>query len=286
MARASFSTLPVELKARIVEMTSVQEDAWKSRVKDPTERAAHINSLSSLALVNEELRGLAAKHQFRVLLSRRASTPIFRYRILPRYGHHIVEITFAKTEQTEGIELAFSIMGQLPSLRGLVFTRNAARWLFGPGVKLSDDHLDSATSMRAEMVTFVAKEIDSLVLEGFKPSEAVALLGEFGAVYPIKPFPLRHILPPSSQAAYTDLVHSRNLDPSVLDRAHLTPYHANAELNYTKTDFHLLASALGRTLGFGQVELERLVTEGNIAKAVGWVSKLKALEDERLAWRD
>ncbi|KAL8291472.1 hypothetical protein RQP46_002450 [Phenoliferia psychrophenolica] len=66
MARASFNTLPLELKARVVEMTSDQEEKWSERVKDLDERAGHINGLSSLALVNKELRTLAAKHQFAV----------------------------------------------------------------------------------------------------------------------------------------------------------------------------------------------------------------------------
>ncbi|KAL8291434.1 hypothetical protein RQP46_002412 [Phenoliferia psychrophenolica] len=280
-------SLPIELKARIVEMANDQEKAWQSRVDDREGRASgHINSLSSLALVNKELRDLAAKHQFAVLLSRRASTPIFRYRILPRYGHHIIKVTFASSEHTAGIEFAFSIMGQLPALRGLEFSRNSARWLFGAGVKLSDDSSDSAASYRAEMISFVAQNIHFLKLAKCKPSEAVALLGDFEAVYSIKRATVEHFLPPSSLAAYADLVRSRTLDPSVLEAEHLSPFHRQANLKYTENESHLLTSALGRTLAFGQVELERMAAEGNVAKAVGWVSKLKALEDERLAWRD
>lgn len=66
MARATFSTLPLELKARVVEMTSDQEDIWADRVKNPEARVNHVNCLSSLALVNKEFRDLAAAHQFRV----------------------------------------------------------------------------------------------------------------------------------------------------------------------------------------------------------------------------
>ncbi|KAL8291435.1 hypothetical protein RQP46_002413 [Phenoliferia psychrophenolica] len=431
MAHASFNTLPLELKARIVEMASDQEDAWTKRVKDTTtvnERAAHINSLSALALVSEELRVLAARHQFRVLLSRRASEPVFRNRILPRYGHHIVSITFANLDHSKGIAFVFSIMAHLPALRQLVFSRTTARWLFGTGIKLRDDHISTLISTRVEIISLVAKNIDSLVLQSFKPAEAVGLLthlivdlpaetvrgwptealgplkrdppplktlqllwfpldhhtldfvslfeetletlcldvwspgpevdlsrrdslrlprlahlnlsasdiplreamrllpissafssfslgdsstfinlatdpdllsfldsnptlrhlklGEFTEVYPLKRFPLETLLPPSSLAAYADLVHSRGLDPSVLDAPRLSPFHPGANLGYTEEDSHILLSALRRTLAFGQVELERMVAEGNVKKAEGWVATLKVLEDERLLIHD
>ncbi|KAL8277067.1 hypothetical protein RQP46_010495 [Phenoliferia psychrophenolica] len=67
MARASFSTLPLELKARIVEMASYQEEVYTDRVVNEAEPADHVDALSSLALVNKELRDLAAVHQFRVI---------------------------------------------------------------------------------------------------------------------------------------------------------------------------------------------------------------------------
>ncbi|KAL8287252.1 hypothetical protein RQP46_003704 [Phenoliferia psychrophenolica] len=110
MARASFGTLPLELKAKIVEMTSDQEDAWLDRVTDPETPADHINSLSALAPVNMELRQLAAKHQFKVLFANgRTSEPIFRFRILPRYGHCITEIRFNDHHTKEATEYVLSI---------------------------------------------------------------------------------------------------------------------------------------------------------------------------------
>ncbi|KAL8287259.1 hypothetical protein RQP46_003711 [Phenoliferia psychrophenolica] len=177
MARASLSTLPLELKAKVVEMVSDQENAWKDRVKDPEARRGHINSLSSLALVNKELRELAAKHQFKRLYANfRTSQPIFRFRILPRYGQHITEVRFPNSPTREELEYVLSITAQLPSLRALLFGQTAATSLFGPGITLSDNPEDEATSYRASMMTHIGHKITVLVLYDSKPSEATGLV--------------------------------------------------------------------------------------------------------------
>ncbi|KAL8291550.1 hypothetical protein RQP46_002528 [Phenoliferia psychrophenolica] len=452
MALASFTTLPPELKARIVEMASNQEAAWRLRVIAPAGRVGHINSLSALALVNKELRSLAAKHQFK---------SIFRFRILPRYAHHITEIWFLDWHSTEGAEQVLMIAGLLPALRALRFGAQAATSLFGPGVTLRGDLEDEEASHRASIIASFASRIDFLVLYDFKPSEAIGLVRAFSSNLrtlafldlkddstdrirdllrtitslaalnslsidlhadsagwpsealpplehnppPIKclqlfffpfrdaifqfvgqfsstvetltlelkspeaisisaihlphlinfhltvqkldhvnevtkallltrtlttldilaprngqsgtedpallrvldsqpglfrlelgasrrcaPFrdftPSRDLSSPSALSAYSHLVHSRGLDPSVLDQPHLSPFHPKAHLDYTMKEQPFLSQALRRTLEFGMVELERMEAEGSVAKAVGWVPKLKALEDERLAWKD
>ncbi|KAL8277065.1 hypothetical protein RQP46_010493 [Phenoliferia psychrophenolica] len=430
MACASFHTLPLELKARIVEMTSDQEDAYKGRVKK-AERTGHINGLSSLALVNKELRALAAKHQFKVLSSGRASKSIFRFRIFPRYGHHITEINFFDHHKSEGAEQALMIMAQLPALRALRFGGKAATRLFGPGATLRDDLEDEDSSNRASNFAFVASRIETLLLYDLLPSDAIGLvsacsnlrtLGLFNlleapgqgaktgdlvqgisslvsldnrsilfhgssttgwpmaALAPLAANPppikcLQLVFVPFSEVTFqlvshlsstietltlelwspegtpipsldlphltnlsitvqksphfeeiprillstatlshlalsrparglldlaepalvrvlasqpglrrlklgADLVHSRNLDPSVLDRPHLTPFHPIARLDYTENEADYLEEVLGRTLDFGRIELKRMLADGNVAKAVGWVAKLKALEDE------
>ncbi|KAL8291560.1 hypothetical protein RQP46_002538 [Phenoliferia psychrophenolica] len=457
MTHAAFSTLPLELKARIVEMASDQEGTWLERVEDPQERAVHINGLSSLALVNKELRELAAKHQFRAVASRQTSPSIFRFRILPRYGHHITEVIFQSGQSAEVSAYALSILGQLPALRALRFTIEAAKRLFGSGVTLSDDVEDEDQFNRASVLELIAFRIEVLILNEFKPSEATGLVRTFSsnlrtlafidlkrgassdlfsamatvrhlthlsihvvdfdvgdwppearaplernpppiktlqllgfpfdcytlqlvgllasttetltlllmestladaAEFTIPPFTrltrlnlsifegdlenvtrilshtstllhisllcyggvnpknpallsfldnqpaLRHLhleeakgsfpfnsiteeqSPPSSLMAYTDLVHSRGLDPSVLDRPHLTPFHPDADLDYTREEQPFLSQSLRRTLEFGLGELDRMFAEGSVGRAVGWVAKLKALEDERLVWKD
>ncbi|KAL8291478.1 hypothetical protein RQP46_002456 [Phenoliferia psychrophenolica] len=436
MACASFSTLPPELKARIVEIASDQEDAYKERVQNAEERASHINGLSALALVNKELRDLAAKHQFKL-----------------------------SEEGERELEDALAIMPQLPSLRGLSVALESAVALFGPGVTLG------AAPYRAAILDRISAQITLLVLNEFTPSTSIALVQKFpnlrtlcfrtlgdgineeetkelvGAIAslrhlthlavdlaPATPawpmevlgplasapppiqtlqllwFPLDHhtidlirlfgstletlclelrstgpdsesdlskldplqlprlttlnlvkeepsgfdhltrllaststlstlsslsfaltqdgwldstmlalvrvissqttlrrlqlgetiyshpvfsqlsfedgLASPSSLAAYADLIHSRGLDPTVLDRPHLTPFHPKANLDYTENEGEYLAEVLDRTLNFGRTELKRMVAEGRAASAVEWVEMLKPLEAKRLAWKD
>ena len=70
-------------------------------------------------------------------------------------------------------------------------------------------------------------------------------------------------LPPASLAAYASLIHSRDLDPTVLDKPHLSPFHPNAQPNYTTNESSYLEEVLGRTLDFERIELKRMLSEGN-----------------------
>ncbi|KAL8291416.1 hypothetical protein RQP46_002394 [Phenoliferia psychrophenolica] len=328
MTRASFTTLPLELKARIAEMASDQEDMWRVRVIDPGQCTGHINCLSSLALVNKELRELAAKHQFKVFKASRAASPIFRYSILQRHGHHIRDIFFYQLpSEAEGAELALSYMGQLPALDSLNFIGFSAKKLFGDGpsetlaliktftnvkslsVKLTDSTqtegllaqlpillrlLASASpslaefscdSTRGEAITPTDPALITLLAS--KPALRFLWLLGTDPGFPTDEDPAPRVLPsPSELSAYASLIQSRGLDPSVLDEHHLTPFHPSAKLDYTENEAGFLKNVLGRTLDFGRSELERMFAEGNVAKSIGWVAKLKAVEDERLAWKD
>ncbi|KAL8291480.1 hypothetical protein RQP46_002458 [Phenoliferia psychrophenolica] len=330
MARASFTTLPVELKARIVEMTSDQEGMWKTRVEDSKEEkeaedADHINCLSSLALVNKELRELAAKHQFKLLPADRASHPVFRFIVLPRHGHRFTAIRLDDNDPMDGAELALSCMGQLPALRELNMTSQIASDLFGPGVTLRPDSDDMTTFQPSETVALIRRfpNLKTLWLIGLGDPDEDGHLHEFATLYNPPDDPLlptdptfltfldqqpslnrlwlwdnslnngpgvnqesSPLPPPSFLSAYDRLVRSRGLDPSVLDQPHLGPFHPNAKLDFTKEDHEHLAGSLRRTLEFGLFELDRMVAEGSVARTVEWVPMLKALELERLAWKD
>ncbi|KAL8291497.1 hypothetical protein RQP46_002475 [Phenoliferia psychrophenolica] len=176
MAHASFATLPLELKAKIVEEAGDQEKAWRWRVKDPEGRVGHINSVSSLALVNKELRDLAAKHQFSLLPVGKASQSVFRYRILPRFGHHISEVIFYGIDNADAAELVLTLLSQLPALRTLRFDHANATTLFGPGVTLSNDPTDEAISDRASVLVSIASKIETLYLLYVTPSQSVAFI--------------------------------------------------------------------------------------------------------------
>ncbi|KAL8291518.1 hypothetical protein RQP46_002496 [Phenoliferia psychrophenolica] len=294
MACASFSTLPLELKTRIVEMTSEQEDAFKERVRGSDERAGHINGLSSLALVNKELRTLAAKHQFKTLSTVRgqASRPLFRFTILPRHGHHITEVVLAGSKERQ-LDDVLAILSHLPALHTLALSHAAAVALFGPAVALlpNPSGESDAAACRADMLEHISSKITSLTLSKFSPLTSPALrrvqFGESVVKHPITKLPpSKDLAVPSSLAAYANLVHSRGLDPSVLDRPHLTPFHPEAQLDYTENEGKYLAGTLRRTLEFGLIELDRMAAEGRAANAVEWVPILKPLEDKRLAWKD
>ncbi|KAL8291553.1 hypothetical protein RQP46_002531 [Phenoliferia psychrophenolica] len=296
MACASFSTLPLELKARIVEMANDQEDAWWLRVKDTAEdeRVGHcIDSLNALALVNKELRQLAAKYQFKHLEADQAAPPIFRFTILPLYGHHIREITFYDDDSVEGCDNALSAMGQLPALDTIRLQRTKALELFGSlqTLYIKFFHL-LASASTLSYLSFVHDDANvdptDPALLSFLDSQPTLRDVNLEWFQVTDPFTPSGLIPqdPPFLAAYADLVHSRNLDPTVLDRPHLTPYHPDANLDHTRKEQPSLSQILRRTLEFGLVELDRMDAEGDVAEAVGWVPMLKPLEEKRLAWKD
>ncbi|KAK4698545.1 hypothetical protein P7C70_g7727, partial [Phenoliferia sp. Uapishka_3] len=463
--RACLSTLPVEVKAKIVEMAYLQERGLEERAGKAS-LVGHISSLSSLALTNREFRGLAAKHQFKVLLSsQRVEHTTFRFFILPDHSHRITHVVLSGVDGI--LSQTVSILAQLPALRGLQFNLDTAEYLFGPldgsleftaldeeSIKtyhlcalkrvaprihflslkyftstsaatlipcfpnlrtLSIDEVsttpgddlhqlsDALVSLRflthlgietdspihlsqtflatlrahpppirclqiyfgslsqplLELIsifgpTLVTLDIRMLTGEGdpkaiptntrlILPFLSNLILGEYGdrttQVFSLfagtklrqlaycgnqstpqfdQPDIMEFVasqtnletlrlgctprleffgatslsaetydLPsPTSLAAYSDLVHSRDLDTSVFDEDFLSPFHPKAKLGYTRDKMSFVSRTLFRTLEFGKNEVERMVAEGNIAKAVGWFGILNGLENERAAWRD
>ncbi|KAL8287562.1 hypothetical protein RQP46_003420 [Phenoliferia psychrophenolica] len=90
---------------------------------------------------------------------------------------------------------------------------------------------------------------------------------------------------PSELAAYADLVDSRGLEADFEDDAH-NPFAPEANLEYGEDEIEYLAEALDRTLYFGRQDVERMVRDKDVAKAVRWVGVLGALEGERRRWKD
>ncbi|KAL8291586.1 hypothetical protein RQP46_002564 [Phenoliferia psychrophenolica] len=419
MARASFTTLSVELKATIVEMVNDQEDAWWSRVEDGDGRADHINCLSALALVNKECRELAAVHQFKLpalnglTFSQSAATMLFgpgvtlldnvddeevsyRARMLAPIATKIERLTLAKFRPSETIALVqrfphvkmlylrdLDAGGDVEELKPLTNAMAGLRQLTHLILDLPGDAtrgwpmeafeplernppplqilqllwfpLDHHT---LNLVQLFSRTLEVLTLEIWSPEPEPVLssrdplqlphlvtlnlvsnrttrideplrllsststlstlsfaLSEGGWLDPATPAvvgalssqtalrrlqlggihyeypviaqpPDEDLASPSSLAAYAHLIHSRNLDASVLDRPHLTPFHPGADLDYTENEGAYLAEVLDRTLDFGRTELKRMVAEGRAASAVEWVEALKPLEDMRLAWKD
>ncbi|KAK4699876.1 hypothetical protein P7C70_g6379, partial [Phenoliferia sp. Uapishka_3] len=463
-SRACFTILPPELKATIVEMAFFQERTYRERVPEK-DRVEHTNSLSSLALVNRELRRLAAKHQFEELSSTRVEHMTFRFSILPYHSQHITHVSLKSGDEAT-LSQTLSIMLQLPALRALTFHADAAYALLNDFVdsgfiSLTLDY-DTTEAIHARILQRLGPKIQSLDLDGFMSTAAGTLVGcfpnlrtlalndvlggredpleklsialvslrslshlslqaeeelhpstlaldtlrahpppiqclhlylgdlnqplldfttAFGATLkalelrvwttessPVadSPFPhlhlphlsrlvlvdhgwptpqlsavftntnlrslsfvagqtseldevhiaklittqtnLRHLqlgktsfpsflgstylrprdrsyLPPAL-LAYTNLIHSRDLDTSVLQDAHLSPFYPRAVLDYTESEIEYLSKALVQTLDFGRNEVGRMVAEGNVKKAVKWVEVLRGLEEERSNWRD
>ncbi|KAL8291457.1 hypothetical protein RQP46_002435 [Phenoliferia psychrophenolica] len=167
MARASFTTLPLELKARIVEMASDQEEI-------------------ALALVNKELRELASKHQFEVLTSTQASKPIFAFRILRTFRHRVTEIVFLEDSTTTGVDTVFQCMDSLPSLRIIRLSHSDEESesirlasLFGPIPGFQFDPKDDMRTYRVELIASIAPQIETLVLNGLPSSVCAAFIRHF-----------------------------------------------------------------------------------------------------------
>ncbi|KAK4701081.1 hypothetical protein P7C70_g5157, partial [Phenoliferia sp. Uapishka_3] len=184
--RTGFAALPLELKASIVSMLNEAERNWQGRCvglkQDDQAVVGHVYALSAIALVNKEFRELAARHQFRVLDSRRSLLRPFRFYILARYGAYIEEVhlndNIANSQST--LENTLSILHQLPSLRTLIFTLGAARILFGlpfsdveiNNATLDDDDYNTAEDWRCHRDVLKPLGVTALRLEGFTPSEA------------------------------------------------------------------------------------------------------------------
>ncbi|KAL8291540.1 hypothetical protein RQP46_002518 [Phenoliferia psychrophenolica] len=179
MARASFTTLPLELKEMIVSMASDQEDSFKERVRSLTERAGHVNGLSSLALVNKELRDLAAEQQFKVLPARRSLGMFFEDVIFPRHGHRVRELVFAYGDGWYQVESAKDLMSQLPALRVLRLHGHSASRLFGHDVPLGVDYPCDEVNHNRKILLSIAHKIETLDLTDFDPCDAAQLARAF-----------------------------------------------------------------------------------------------------------
>ncbi|KAL8291545.1 hypothetical protein RQP46_002523 [Phenoliferia psychrophenolica] len=120
---------------------------------------------------------LKAKVVAMVLYARRASPPIFRFTIVPTYGHHIREVNFYNNASNEGSDNALSAMGQSPVLDTLGLQSGKALELFGSFQ--NPDQNDSTTTYRARMLAILSPKIKTLELHNFNPAEASAVVRRF-----------------------------------------------------------------------------------------------------------
>ncbi|KAL8287560.1 hypothetical protein RQP46_003418 [Phenoliferia psychrophenolica] len=132
--RASLTTLPTEIKAKIVEMAYLQQEAWKER--DPEGFRAAVKDDHSrwhpLSLVSKEFRELSAVHIFKVLNSWQTIDPTFRSLIYWKHRDRISRARLDISSDQRSLEDTFEvILPGLPNLRSLNITYEASVELFG-----------------------------------------------------------------------------------------------------------------------------------------------------------
>ncbi|KAL8283385.1 hypothetical protein RQP46_005795 [Phenoliferia psychrophenolica] len=187
MPRASFSSLPAELKANVLEHVARQEKRWKARVgfmssqQAQEEKAAHVDALRAASLVSKEWCALAAPFIFHKLHFKAAHLPLFRFSLLHKHGHRFVEADLhwdddadkdddATKETTSALEYTLSILPLLPNLRALTLNDDAAYRLWGFALDI-DAGRDDEKGMRSVALGLVAQRVDALTLITFRPVE-------------------------------------------------------------------------------------------------------------------
>ncbi|KAK4698239.1 hypothetical protein P7C70_g8042, partial [Phenoliferia sp. Uapishka_3] len=190
--RACFTALPLELKGSIIDMVSQSEENWRSRTNDwrDEDKSGHINALSAVALVNKELRELAARQQFRVVPSHRTMSKSFRSYILPQYAHCVEEVNMHESvlendpdndpDMTAHINTLF-ILHQLPALRVLTLSAHVAEKLFrtfndDPELDTSLLDYDDSFGYHRDVLKRAGPRIEVLLLDFLSPSQAATIV--------------------------------------------------------------------------------------------------------------
>ncbi|KAL8283418.1 hypothetical protein RQP46_005828 [Phenoliferia psychrophenolica] len=197
-SRACFSSLPVELKANILERVASQEETWKLRISDldvderAREKKAHVDGLQAASLVCKEWNSLANAFIFELLTLKGIQAPLFRHGILGSHGHQITKVQLLQpddgdddgdeddedsqySKSTNILDYALSILSLLPNLRSLKINDIATYHLFGTDLDL-DTRSNDLKGMRSTTLTQVAARVDDLHLVRFSPSEARRVL--------------------------------------------------------------------------------------------------------------
>ncbi|KAL8276892.1 hypothetical protein RQP46_010720 [Phenoliferia psychrophenolica] len=194
-ARATFSSLPIELKANIVLMVH-EQDLALARFANEAEEPYVLGvrnwdgpSLLALSVVCRELNKLTAVHIFDWLSSDHAGAPssFFQLRILPRHASHFRSFEILETDGFEVLRKAFALIGFLPNLDELSLGPRAAEDLFGPldllGREFNDGRRGSSTEeeqrLARETLRLRSRDFKILNLFGFRSQAAAQVLAVF-----------------------------------------------------------------------------------------------------------
>ncbi|KAL8279528.1 hypothetical protein RQP46_008090 [Phenoliferia psychrophenolica] len=190
--RPTLSTLPLEIKARITELASLQDARFKERWIPGAPGEALVKalrnewsgrSLVALAQTCRVFNELAAKHLFHTLHYTKFDSAYFSLRILPRHANHIRTVAFDRTEPSpSSIDTLRRLLGVLPSLPSLTKLRLDARVLRAliadPGsdslegvLEHSVDDYDAAAC--ADVLRHALGRLESVELVGFPTADSM-----------------------------------------------------------------------------------------------------------------
>lgn len=244
---ATLSSLPLELKARIVELAHLQDLCYRGRWSDEDRggcdlvRAArtelHGKSLIALSATSKDFNILAAVHFFRVspfslsgrlekstyspiilqrITSKAGSGSYFTIRILPRHAASVRVLRLHNQAESNSVRRGFSYLPHLPHVDDISFDGEGAEELFDPIALLNlDPERQYAEGLSPDM-NAQAKDME----------EERALGRELFRTFAVRLRKLElHNFPPSDAAdllrVTPNLVALRLITPSLEDHADL-----------------------------------------------------------------
>ncbi|KAL8278642.1 hypothetical protein RQP46_008934 [Phenoliferia psychrophenolica] len=199
----TFSTLPPELKARIVELASIQDAAfraiktsgndWRSQFATSV-REWWGRSLVALAETSKELNLLASAHLFRTITTKQVSRSLdyLLLHILPRHGSAVRVLDMLEEDVVEAtlrprIVSTFSVFLLLPLLNEVHLDSSSAIELFGSILALQRSYTEDLPTPSSQEVGAQQKlardafrngadRLQAVKLMCFEPDEVDAIL--------------------------------------------------------------------------------------------------------------
>ncbi|KAL8279530.1 hypothetical protein RQP46_008092 [Phenoliferia psychrophenolica] len=187
--KPTLSTLPLEIKARIAELSSLQDVRYKERWVPgaPGEELVKAlrnewsgRSLIALAQTCNVFNSLAAKHLFHTLHYTKFDSAYFSLRILPRHAHHIRNVIFDTTKphpnSLDSMRRQLAVLSSLSSLSDLRLDSSVLRALIAESVlegvlEHSVDDYDAAACV--DVLRDALGRIESIELVGFATAESM-----------------------------------------------------------------------------------------------------------------
>lgn len=201
---ATLSSLPLELKARIVELAHLQDLCYRGRWSDEDRggcdlvRAArtelHGKGLIALSATSKDFNIVAAVHFFRRITSKAGSGSYFTIRILPRHAASVRVLRLHNQAESNSVRRGFSYLPHLPHVDDISLDGEGAEELFDP-IALTDldlerqyaeglspdmnaqaKDMEEERALGRELFRTFAVRLRKLELHNFPPSDAADLL--------------------------------------------------------------------------------------------------------------